>query len=49
MTMFGAIYHIVPQVTGMEWPCAKSVRRHYWLAAVGIILIVLPLAIGGID
>jgi len=48
MAMFGAIYHIVPQVTGMEWPCAKSVRRHYWLAALGIILIALPLAIGGL-
>ncbi|HEY2083145.1 MAG TPA: cbb3-type cytochrome c oxidase subunit I [Verrucomicrobiae bacterium] len=48
MTMFGAIYYIVPRVTGMEWPCAKSPRRHYWLAAIGIILIVLPLAIGGV-
>ncbi len=48
MAMFGAIYYIVPQVTGIEWPCTKSVRRHYWLAAIGIILIVLPLAIGGI-
>lgn len=48
MTMFGAIYYIVPLVTGMEWPCAKSVRAHYWLAAIGIILFVLPLAIGGI-
>ena len=48
MAMFGAIYHIVPQVTGIEWPSTKSVRIHYWLAAVGIILIVLPLAIGGI-
>ena len=48
MAMFGAIYHIVPQVTGIEWPCAKSVRAHYWLAAAGIILIALPLAIGGL-
>ena len=48
MTMFGAIYHIVPQVTGIEWPCSKSVKRHYWLAALGVILIALPLAIGGI-
>jgi cytochrome c oxidase cbb3-type subunit 1 len=48
MTMFGAIYYIVPQVTGVEWPCAKSVGRHYWLAAAGIVLIVLPLAIGGL-
>jgi cytochrome c oxidase cbb3-type subunit 1 len=48
IAIFGAIYHIVPQVTGIEWPCAKSPRRHYWLAAIGIILIALPLAIGGL-
>jgi cytochrome c oxidase cbb3-type subunit 1 len=48
MTMFGAIYYIVPRVTGIEWPCAKSPRRHYWLAAIGIVLMALPLAIGGV-
>ena len=48
MTMFGAIYCIVPRVTGIEWPCEKSVRAHYWFAAIGIILVVLPLAIGGV-
>lgn len=48
MTMFGAIYYIVPKIMGIEWPCVKSVRRHFWLAAIGIVLIVLPLAIGGV-
>jgi cytochrome c oxidase cbb3-type subunit 1 len=48
MTMFGAIYYIVPQVIGVEWPCQKSVRAHFWLAATGIILVVVPLAIGGV-
>jgi cytochrome c oxidase cbb3-type subunit 1 len=48
MMMFGAIYYIVPRVTGIEWPCAKSVRRHFFLAALGIVLVVAPLAIGGI-
>jgi cytochrome c oxidase cbb3-type subunit 1 len=48
MTMFGAIYYIVPQVIGIEWPCQKSVRAHFWLAATGIILVVVPLAIGGV-
>lgn len=48
MALFGAIYYVVPRVTGIEWPCAKSVHAHFWLAAVGIILIALPLAIGGI-
>jgi cytochrome c oxidase cbb3-type subunit I len=48
MIMIGAIYYIVPRVTGMEWPSAKLVRAHYWLAALGIILSVVPLAIGGL-
>jgi cytochrome c oxidase cbb3-type subunit 1 len=48
MALFGAIYCIVPPVTGIEWPCMKSPRRHFWLAGIGIVLIALPLAIGGL-
>jgi len=48
MTMFGAIYFIVPQVMGIEWPSSATVRAHYWLAALGTILLVLPLAIAGV-
>src|ERR1019366_161998 len=48
LTMLGAIYYIMPRVTGIEWPCAKSVRAHFWLAAIGIILVTLPLAVGGV-
>jgi cytochrome c oxidase cbb3-type subunit 1 len=46
--MFGAIYHIVPLVTGLEWPSIKFVRAHFWLATAGIVLFALPLAIGGV-
>ena len=48
MVMFGAIYYILPQLMGLEFPRPKLVRVHLWLAAGGIVLIVLPLAIGGI-
>jgi cytochrome c oxidase cbb3-type subunit 1 len=48
MMMFGGIYWIMPQVTGMEWPLRKAVGVHFWLAAAGVVLIVLPLAIGGV-
>jgi len=48
MVMFGAIYRILPQLTGTEFPLAKLVRAHFWIAAAGIVLIVLPLAIGGV-
>src|SRR5262249_23253675 len=45
MTMFGAIYYIVPRVAGVEFPFAKLVRAHLGLATAGILLIVFPLAI----
>src|SRR5215471_11279655 len=48
MTLLGAIYYIVPRVTGIEWPCARSVRAHFWLAMGGVFLFVVPLAVGGI-
>lgn len=48
MTMFGAIYYILPCLTGIEFPSPKLVRAHFWVAAIGILLIVVPLATGGI-
>ena len=48
MVMFGAIYYIVPQLMGLEFPSAKLVRAHFWTAAVGGLLVVVPLAAGGI-
>jgi cytochrome c oxidase cbb3-type subunit 1 len=46
--MFGAVYHIAPRVVGIEWCKPKLVRVHFWLATFGILLFVLPLAIGGV-
>ncbi|MFM8365838.1 MAG: cbb3-type cytochrome c oxidase subunit I, partial [Verrucomicrobiota bacterium] len=48
MTAFGAIYYIVPRLTGNEWPCAKSISRHFWLAAIGIGFIAIGLLLGGL-
>jgi cytochrome c oxidase cbb3-type subunit 1 len=48
MVMFAAAYYIVPQLIGMEFPSPKLINAHFWLATIGIVLIVLPLAIGGI-
>jgi len=48
MVMFGAIYYIVPQLVGLEFPSAKLVRAHFWTAAAGSLLVVVPLAAGGI-
>ena len=48
MTMFGAIYYIVPLLTQSEWPSAKWADRHFTLAALGIALYAASLALGGV-
>jgi cytochrome c oxidase cbb3-type subunit 1 len=48
MVIFGAIYYVVPRLIGQEFPFPKLVRTHFWTAAVGVLLFVVPLAIGGI-
>jgi len=48
MMMFGAMYYIIPRLTGWEWPSANLIRWHFWLAASGIILMIGSLTIGGV-
>jgi cytochrome c oxidase cbb3-type subunit 1 len=48
MTMFGAIYCIVPSVAGVPWPWPKVGRAHFWCLAAGVVLLIIPLGIGGI-
>jgi cytochrome c oxidase cbb3-type subunit I len=47
MVMFGSIYYILPRVTQVEWPSARLIRIHFWAVAIGIMLYVVPLTIGG--
>jgi cytochrome c oxidase cbb3-type subunit 1 len=48
LTLFGAAYHIVPQVVGAGWPFPKLVKFHLWCAMAGVALLVLPEMVGGI-
>ena len=48
MVMFGAIYIILPRLLGVGLPWPKLVRAQFWLSSIGLVLIVLPLAIGGL-
>jgi len=48
MTMFGAIYYIVPQIIGLAFPWAGLIRAHFWLAIAGLVFQILPLTLGGI-
>ena len=48
MVMFGAIYHILPQLMRTEFVSVKLVRFHLWLALIGTVLMVVPWAAGGV-
>ncbi len=48
MTMFGAVYYVLPRVVGIEFPFPKLARAHFWLSLLGVALLVVPLAIGGV-
>ncbi|MEO8204702.1 MAG: cbb3-type cytochrome c oxidase subunit I [Chthoniobacterales bacterium] len=48
MTIFGAMYYIIPRLTGWEWPCSSLIRWHFWLTAIGITMVVLCLSFGGL-
>jgi cytochrome c oxidase cbb3-type subunit I len=45
----GAIYELLPGVMDFELPFPKFVRFQHWLFMAGLALLVLPLAIGGVE
>ena len=48
MTMFGAMYYIMPRLTGWEWASSRLIRLHFWSSAIGIALYFIPLSYGGL-
>lgn len=48
MVMFGAMYYILPRLSGREWPSDTLIRWHFWLALTGIALYVVGLSVGGV-
>jgi len=48
MMVFGAIYFIVPRITGCEWPSGKLIRFHFWYSSYGIITIVSFMLFAGL-
>ena len=47
MTMFGAIYFIVPRITGCEWISGGRIRFHFWGSAYACITLAVVLLAGG--
>ena len=49
MILFGAIYHLLPKVMDAELPFPKFAKLHFWLMLAGVALLVIPLALAGIE
>jgi len=47
LPIFGAIYFLVPRVTGAEWPSRGLICAHYGITLLGLLVTVASLAIGG--
>jgi cytochrome c oxidase cbb3-type subunit 1 len=47
LVLFGAIYYIYPRILGAEI-CKSRIAAHFWLSAVGVLLLALPLAVAGV-
>lgn len=48
MASLAAAYHILPRITGRDLPFPGLARVHFWLASVGVLLVVVPLFVGGV-
>ena len=48
ITMFGAIYYILPRAAGIEFAFPKLIRVQHWCAMFGVALFVVALVLGGL-
>ena len=49
MILFGAIYEILPRVMGKRTAVPEIRRCNFWLFMLGVLLLVVPLVIGGVE
>lgn len=47
MVLFGAMYYIMPRLTGREWSSGWLISIHFWTTAVGMAIYFVGLTIGG--
>ncbi len=48
MVLFAAVYVIMPQLIGIEFPWPKLIRAHFWVAVLGLVLLLAPLLVSGL-
>lgn len=49
MVVFGALYYIVPRMLDTAWANAPLTTVHFWASALGVVVLVGSLAIGGVE
>ncbi len=49
MILFGAIYEILPRIMEAPLPFPKAAKAQFWITGLGILLFVVPLAVGGLE
>ena len=47
LIMFGAIYYLVPRISGAVWPSSGLVRGHYLATILGYAVLIISLGIAG--
>ena len=47
LTIFGAIYFMVPRLTGQAWPSGSLIRGHFFAALLGTLILIGALAVAG--
>ena len=48
LIFFGAIYHMLPRITGRQWPWPAAVVSHFWLVVIGFGIYFAALTVGGV-
>ena len=49
MVVFGAIYYIVPRLSGCEWLSVRLIRNHFWFSVYGIGIVVVTSIVAGMQ
>ncbi|HXG48701.1 MAG TPA: cbb3-type cytochrome c oxidase subunit I [Methylomirabilota bacterium] len=48
MALLGAIYHILPRVSGVPWPSPGRIKVHFFVTGGGVVLLTCGLLVGGV-
>jgi cytochrome c oxidase cbb3-type subunit 1 len=47
MVLFGSVYYIMPRSAKWEWPYPTLIKTHFWLSAIGVVIYVVSMTVGG--